>query len=246
MHRTLQKTEGELRISYNRSNFYKDLFTHDINNIFQILNLSAEVISHYNENPKKSINIWDYPVIIKQQIERGSKLISNISKLFELEEFETSIEKVEAQNFLNQAINYVKEAYVEKEIVIQIDSMDVKAYVLGNKFLVDIFENILINAIKYNNNPTTEISIKISKICKGVDEFIKLEFIDNGIGISDKKKEMIFEKNNRRYKGSKGMGIGLSIVKKIVESYKGYIYIENRVPDDYRKGSNFILLLPKA
>jgi len=246
MHRKLQKIEEELRISYNRSHFYKDLFTHDVNNIFQILNTSAEIISNYNENPKKSINIWDYPDIIKQQIERGSKLISNVSKLFELEEFKSSIEKVDVLNLLNQSINYVKEAYFEKEILIQIDSTDVKVYVLANKFLVDIFENILINAIKYNKNPTMEVSIKISKIWKDDSEFIKLEFKDNGIGISDKKKEMIFEKNNRSDKGSKGMGIGLSIVKRIVETYKGYIWIENKVLDDYLKGSNFVVLIPKA
>ncbi len=246
MHNNLQKIEEELRISYNRSKFYKDLFTHDVNNIFQILNTSAEIISNYNENPKKSINIWDYPEIIKQQIERGSKLISNVNMLFELEEFGSSFEKVDVQNFLNQAINYVKEAYFEEEILIQIDSTDIKAYVLANKFLVEVFENILINAIKYNKNPTTEVSIKISKICKGVDEFIKLEFKDNGIGISDEKKKLIFEKNNRSYKGTKGMGIGLSLVKSIIKTYKGYIWIENKVPDDYLKGSNFVLLLPKA
>ena len=244
-HKTLQKIEEELRISYNRSKFYKDLFTHDVNNIFQVLNSSAEIISNYNEKPKNSINIWKYPDIIKQQIERGSKLISNVSKLFELEEFDSSIEKVDVLNLLNQAINYVKDAYFEKEILIQIDSTDVKSYVLANKFLVDIFENILVNAIKYNKNPTTEVSIKISRILKGDGEFIKLEFKDNGIGISDRNKEMIFEKNSRSYKGSKGMGIGLSIVKRIVESYKGYIWIENNVPDDYLKGSNFVLLLPK-
>ena len=246
MHKKLLKVENDLRESYNHSRFYKDLFTHDVNNIFQVINSSAEILSNYLNNPNKLITIKDYPVMIKHQIERGSKLINNILQLFELEEVERSIQKLEIKHYLNQAINYVKEAYLEKEIKIQIDVTDDKYYILANEHLVDIFENILINAIKYNENLTVEISIKLFREHKDIGEFIKLEFVDNGIGISDKKKEIIFEKNNRRYKGMKGMGLGLSLVKKLIDSYNGYIWVENRVSEDYSKGSNFVILLPKA
>ncbi|MFW9879465.1 MAG: hypothetical protein ACFFG0_40835 [Candidatus Thorarchaeota archaeon] len=42
------------------------------------------------------------------------------------------------------------------------------------------------------------------------------------------------------------MGLGLSLVKKIANSYFGHIWVENRVKEDYKKGSNFVLLLPKT
>jgi len=42
------------------------------------------------------------------------------------------------------------------------------------------------------------------------------------------------------------MGLGLSLVKKIMDSYFGYIWVENRVQEDYSKGSNFVILIPKA
>ena len=106
--------------------------------------------------------------------------------------------------------------------------------------------DILINAIKYNTNPEVEIFIKISNGHGESNDFIKLEFIDNGIGIIDEKKKIIFEKDNRRYKGKKGMGLGLSLVKKIIDSYNGDIWVENRVQEDYSRGSNFVLLIPKA
>lgn len=44
---------------------------------------------------------------------------------------------------------------------------------------------------------------------------------------------------------SKGMGFGLSIVKKILKSYNGQIWVENKVEGDYTQGSNFVLLIPE-
>lgn len=45
---------------------------------------------------------------------------------------------------------------------------------------------------------------------------------------------------------SKGMGFGLSIVKKILKSYNGKIWVENKVEGDYAQGSNFVLLIPES
>ena len=246
MHKKLQRVENELRKSYGNSKFYKDLFTHDVNNIFSVINSSAELLSNYYKNPNKSINIEEYPEIIQEQIIRGSKLIKNVRKLFELEEIESPFQNLEALGFLNQAINYVKKAYSDKTIDIQVELLDEKLYIHANELVLDIFENILINAIKHNNNLIIEIFVRISKEYRDGNEFIKLEFTDNGIGIADEKKKIIFEKDNRSYKGIKGMGLGLSLVKKITESYFGHIWVENRVQEDHSKGSNFVILIPKA
>jgi len=246
MNEKLQKVEKNLRESYDRSCFYKDLFTHDVNNIFSVINSSAELISNYYKNSNSTIKVEEFPEMIQDQIIRGSKLVNDVRKLFELEEIKYSIQKIEILDVLNLAIAYVKKSYAEKIIDIQVHTPDEKLLILGNELLRDIFENILINAVKYNENLTVDIVIKISQDTREENEFIKMEFIDNGIGIADKKKKMIFKKNNREYKGSKGMGLGLSLVKKIVESYVGYIWVENKEPMDYSKGSNFIVLLPKA
>ena len=246
MNEKIQKVERNLRKSYDRSRFYKDLFTHDVNNIFSVINSSAELISNYYKNPNSTIKVEEFPEMIQEQIIRGSKLVNDVRKLFELEEIKYSIQKIEILDVLNQAIAYVKKSYAEKIIDIQVLIPDEKLLILGNELLGDIFENILINAVKYNENLTVDIVIKISQDTREENEFIKMEFIDNGIGIADKKKKMIFKKNNREYKGSKGMGLGLSLVKKIVESYVGHIWVENKEPMDYSKGSNFVVLLPKA
>lgn len=72
-----------------------------------------------------------------------------------------------------------------------------------------------------------------------------MEFIDNGIGVPEDRKEIMFKRGNRELKGSKGMGIGLSLVKKIIKGYSGKIWVEDKVKGDYSQGSNFILLIPE-
>ena len=71
-----------------------------------------------------------------------------------------------------------------------------------------------------------------------------MEFIDNGIGISDARKETIFQRSSER--SITGMGLGLSLVKFIIDSYEGDILVKNRIRGDYTKGSNFIIFIPEA
>ena len=75
-------------------------------------------------------------------------------------------------------------------------------------------------------------------------DYLKLEFTDNARGILDIEKSEILKKGFKKDRRSQGLGIGLSLVKKIVDGYNGRIWVENRVPEDHSKGSNFILLIP--
>jgi len=124
--------------------------------------------------------------------------------------------------------------------------LNLKIFVKANILLKDVFENILDNAVHYNNNPSVEILVNISKTQKEGQAYIKLEFIDNGIGISNAKKETIFKKGDNGHKSGKGMGLGLSLVKKAIETYNGKIWIEDRVKGDFTKGCNFVLLIPEG
>ncbi len=108
-----------------------------------------------------------------------------------------------------------------------------------------MFENILHNAIKYNQNESVKIHVDITKTLIDTKSYIKMEFKDNGIGIIDKKKESIFHKGHNKDNNVRGMGIGLSLVKKIIESYHGKIWVENRIENDNTQGSNFIVEIPE-
>lgn len=241
----LKLSEKKYRKAYNRANFYKDIFGHDINNILHIINSSAELISYHLGDSEKSKVIEDISNIIKKQVERGAKLVSNVNTLSQLEEESIHTKPTEICKLMQNSIDFLTKTYDDKKIIVNDVCEEDHLIANANDLLQDVFDNILINSIKYNENPTIEIVIKVSKTLVDRKKFIKMEFSDNGIGVPDDRKKIIFKRGNRELKGSKGMGIGLSLVKKIMKGYDGKIWVEDKVKGDYSQGSNFILLIPE-
>ncbi|MFX1363021.1 MAG: ATP-binding protein, partial [Promethearchaeota archaeon] len=90
-----------------------------------------------------------------------------------------------------------------------------------------------------------EIVIKVLKTQIDNVNYAKIEFIDNGQGVADIRKEEIFQREIKEDSDISGIGLGLSLVKKIIQSYNGQIWVEDRVKGDYTKGSVFMLLIPE-
>ncbi len=238
------KLEDALREAHARSEFYKDLFAHDLNNVLNNIYSSSQLGSIYLTQPENFNRISDMFSTIEEQIARGNKLISNVKTLSDLETSKMSLESMDVCQILRDAMAFIKSSYRAKIIDYTISSSSNNPYVSANSLLLDVFENILINSIRHNKNDVIEIEIVISDIRKEEENFVKIEFRDNGIGISVDK-ERIFQ---RGYKNpnSKGMGFGLTLVKTLIKDYKGFISVEDRVKGDYSNGSNFVLLLRAA
>jgi PAS domain S-box-containing protein len=241
----LRSSEQKYRDAYQRVEFYKDLFTHDVINIFQVISSSTDLFRILNKNvrfPKESEELLD---LIKEQTIRGNRLVSNVRTLSKLVDTKIITKPTELYRVLENSIKYVKNSFRTKKIRIHLNFVYHEFKVSANNLLEDVFENILINAIKYNANEVIEILIKISRIVESNRIYIQIEFIDNGIGIPDSLKESIFQRESKEKKGGKGMGLGLSLVFNIIKQYGGKIWVENKVKVDYTQGSNFILLLPE-
>ncbi len=226
--------------------FYKDLFSHDIRNIIQVIHGTTELYTHYKSKIDE-LDLIDHAIKpIHKATNEAIRLISNVEKLSELEEaFLVSLKKVDLSKTLEEAIYSIRMGFQGKEIKTDIDYFMEGLKVEANELLIDVFQNILNNAVKYNKNEKIEINIKVTKEQLDHNNYIKVEFIDNGIGIKDELKEKIFRRGFKELKGEKGMGIGLSIVKKLMERYNGLIKVEDKIKGDYSKGSNFILLFPE-
>jgi len=242
----LKESEENYHQAFKRAEFYKDIFAHDINNLLQNIKSSMELLSTFKNVLEKSDEVNELTNIIEEQIVRGSKLVWNIRKLSQIEETEDILESVETFQVLKEAINFIQKSYHNKEIDIQIDSQIKQGFVQANELLLDLFENILFNAVKHNENPKIEISVKISKVDKDRKKYLKFEFLDNGIGVPDALKEQLFKDISSIKRKTKGMGLGLLLVSKILSIYNGQIWVEDKIKGDPSKGSNFIILLPEV
>ncbi|MFX1379429.1 MAG: ATP-binding protein [Promethearchaeota archaeon] len=240
----LKVSEEKYRKAYYQANLYRDIFAHDINNILQNINSSVELSALYLNNPEKLHTIKELYEIVDEQVNRAKKLISNVRKITEIDESDILLSKIDANQVLNQAIEFLESSFQTRNINIKFNSSTKRNYVNANNLLLDVFENILINAVRYNDKSNIEIIIDISKMKKKDKEYVKMEFKDNGLGISDYRKTSIFERGSQKSWKSKGMGLGLSLVKKIIDMYHGDIWVEDRVKGDYNQGSNFIILIP--
>jgi len=237
-------SEKKYREAYDRANFYKDLFAHDISNILQIVNSSAEMLEIIVEKTHDYAKMHNLAKMIQKQILRGTKLVNNVHTLSVLENEDTKLKPINIYSVLLESINNIKKMYDNKKIEVKLESTCKKIMVNADEHLKQVFENILINSIKYNDKELVKVQIKISKYEKDSKNFIKMEFIDNGIGVRDDRKKEIFKRGNRELKGTKGMGIGLSLVKEILRIYNSNISVEDRVQNDYSKGSKFVILMP--
>jgi len=105
--------------------------------------------------------------------------------------------------------------------------------------LTRVFSNLLSNSIKYRSPASPEISIT-AKCCDGV---WTITIRDNGIGIKAEYHDTIFEPFKRLHgKESSGVGLGLSLCRRIIEAHGGRIWVESEVA----KGSSFSFTLPQG
>ena len=242
----LKKSEERYKEAYNRAELYKDIFYHDINNIFSNIKLSVDLSKQYLSEPGREKDIEALYDIIQKQFVKGTKLVANIGKVFSLDQSKISLKSTDALKKLKDGIKFIHNSFHERNIHIKVDSVSRKIHIQADELLIDVFDNLLINAITYNNNSNIEILIKITRVIKNKIGFIKFLFQDNGIGIPKDKKDMIFHIRSKKEKNSKGLGFGLTLVKKIIDNYNGEIWVEDKVSGDYSQGSNFIVLIPEA
>ncbi|MHA1726539.1 MAG: sensor histidine kinase, partial [Promethearchaeota archaeon] len=135
--------------------------------------------------------------------------------------------------------------YNERIINIEVNPFDDKIYVMANALIEEVFENILDNAVKHNENLIVEVKIIISReVNTKQKKYIKIQIKDNGIGIENSRKKVIFSRKYSDDKKIDGRGLGLSLAKYIIEKIKGKVWVEDNVAGDFSKGSNFILLIP--
>ncbi|MCD1295385.1 hypothetical protein CUJ83_10280 [Methanocella sp. CWC-04] len=237
-----KKLEKELLEAKNEAELYVDLMSHDINNLNQVGIGYLELLK-MSEN----LNEEDADIIDKATLafNNSASIIKNITRFKEMKAWTMSREKVDMGQVLDEVVA-LHSGNNTKNVHIEYNKVD-GAFVYADHFLKDVFLNIIGNAIKYSGNePVITIQVDENIVKEGHTEYHRIVIEDNGIGIQDSDKGRIFLRKERVNLAVDGAGLGLYIVRSLVERYGGKIWVENKVDDDHTRGSRFVLLLERS
>jgi len=231
--------EKRYRDEFERAEFYNDLMSHDVRNYNQGIMSNLELM---NQSRELSEDTKQFSRNALVQVIESSKLITNLQILSDLKHTETSIHDMDVIPFITEAIDYTMTSFPDKKMIVHFPEENSSIIVKGNSLLLEVFNNIMSNAMKFDRNQEVHVEIIISE----EDKLHKFEFKDIGPGINDNIKSRIFDRNVRVIEETWGTGLGLTLVKRIVESLNGDVWVEDRIKGGTSKGSNFILLLPRG
>jgi len=201
-------------------NFIKDSM-HEINTPLSIINLNADLFANkYGDNK--------YLQRMKSASKTLSTIYDDMNYLVKQGRVEHTIENIFLGVFIQNRVDYFKEIANLKHITLDTNIAMTPEYVFSKTKLQRIVDNTLSNAIKYSSDEST-VEIALYK----KDEKIIFIVKDYGVGIKDIDK--IFSRYYRENESKGGFGIGLNIVKQIIDEEN--ILLE--VTSDANKGTTF-------
>jgi signal transduction histidine kinase len=174
---------------------------------------------------------------IKEAVEKMQVLLSDLLELSRVGRLINPPEEVDFAVITQEAMRLVEISLQEKNIKVSIQPNMPKVYV-DKKRIIEVMQNLLENAAKFIGNPAipqVEVGVK-------TDNDKNIFFVkDNGIGIAPQYHERIFGLFDKLSADTEGTGIGLALVKRIVETHGGNIWVES----DLGKGATFYFTLPQ-
>lgn len=214
------------------------------------LNEYAQIVSHDLKSPLRSIHTlvtWiksekenvlnkqtqQYISLIEEKVEKMDYLIEGILTFSKIDSYEDANEWIDLNEIIENIIRIIDiPAHIE---VIIAKKLPVKN---TNRFrMQQLFQNLISNAIIHNDKEKGTVVID----CTEDENHYTFSVQDNGPGIPKKFRNKIFQLFESYSSDNKSTGIGLSIVKKIVEKYNGKIWIES----EKGCGTTFYIKMPK-
>ncbi|MDY0198714.1 MAG: hybrid sensor histidine kinase/response regulator, partial [Tenuifilaceae bacterium] len=189
-------------------------------------------------------NLEAYEKMIDRSLSRVKAMRTMIMDLLDLTRIESEGKKRDLRELdlglvAKSAIDTMIPLAIQRDVKIIYDSSTSVSFVGDSKELEIVFNNLLSNAVKYNiEGGQVNCSIKAN------ESEVVIEIIDTGVGIAEEDLPKLFREFSRiktsKTKEISGSGLGLSIIKRIVDLYKGSVDVES----EFGKGTTFRVNLP--
>ena len=240
---SLEDMTQELQNRVNTAeNFSTDL-VHEIRNPLASLKSASEIISETDDKNQrdKLVNI------LSHDVERIERLITDYSQMLKDEVAITKeqMNKIDLKEIVNSVVDDFNSIYLPKrgiKISLEINNQYKKFEIYGIENRIEqILANLLENSISFSED-NKEIIVKLSK---DKNKKITLDVIDEGIGFKEKDTSKIFKRfySNRPEKFGEHSGLGLNIVKNLIDLHGGKIIAGNNLN---KKGAKIEIIFPNA
>ena len=238
---TIRAADREARLAQAKSNFVANV-SHELKTPLALLSLFSEILEQGRvDNEEKKT---EYYGIMRHESQRLNKVIDNILDFSKIEAGRKTYNFADADvaEVIENVLSSYRYQIVTSGFAIQTNIQpDLPPVVIDRDAMAQAISNLVDNAIKYSRE---EKQLSIRTETTGSD--LSIEIADRGIGIARAEQAKVFEKFYRVGNGLvhdvKGSGLGLSLVKHIIEAHKGTISLES----DVGKGSRFTIRLPLA
>lgn len=211
--------------------------SHDMQEPLRAVNIYTQMLIQ-KTNAANSPELTQFAGFIHDGVARLQRLIGDLLQYSRVIHGDGELATLDTYAAASEAILAYRDLVEKSGAVIQIDPLP--AVIAGEAHVIQIFQNLISNAIKYRREGVVPL-IRIS--ANRENGLAKFSVSDNGIGIEPEYAEKVFRLfarlHGNRYEGS---GLGLAICQRIVERYGGQINVESRVGE----GSTFFFTLPLA
>ncbi len=236
----ISKQNAKLKEAYNEQNNLMAVVAHDLRSPFNKVKGLSEIM---RMTPPLTEEQADLNVKVSEVVEGGLDLITDIMNLSRYQSgVEANIKQCNLNDLLSRIVDSHSSYSLRKEISINYQSEESEYLIYTDEgFLTRILDNLISNAIKFSPfKSTVEVSFKAS------DENVTISIMDQGPGMTSDDLEHVFERFKRLSAkptgGENSTGLGLSIVKTLVDKLQGSVHIDTEVD----KGTTFQVILPAA
>lgn len=217
------------------------LLNEKLQNAYEELDTFSYTISHDLRTPLTSIKTYAELILRNKSIDESAKkmlgriltgadkmnfLIKEILNLARVGRSDIHFENVDMQSLLNEVIAEVSAAYkMDKAELVLGRLLDLKG---DRTMLVQVFTNLITNGVKYSSK-VDKPKIEISAYIDGDETIYRVK--DNGMGIDNRYYNRVFElfKRMDNAKDIEGTGVGLAIVKRVMERHNGRVWFESEL-----------------
>lgn len=236
----VEERTKELMISISEKDEILSIAAHDLRNPLGGILLQSGLIKMYYEKGRieeARVRIAE----IEKSVERMNDIITNLLNTHALESGKYTIElsTFDSQDIIQNAVDMFQEQALLKSIQIHWEKKNCMSVYADSKAFLDVIENLISNAIKYSQY---EKNIWINTEYQ--NSKVRVSIKDEGPGIADEEKSKLFKKFGRLSAqptgGESSTGLGLSIVKKLVEAMNGNVWVDSSVG----QGATFVVELP--